>query len=103
VTAVSGGILVLLLGYLVRAQRRPVVTGHESLIGACVNVEDWQDGAGHVRLHGEVWHATGPPHLEPGATVTVRAVEGLTLTVAPPAAPAPALSPPTASQGDSPP
>ena len=41
---------------------------------------------GQVEVRGEIWQATLPPNAAPipaGTQVTVRAIDGLTLTVAP--------------------
>jgi len=88
VTALTGAVLVLLIGYLVRAQRRPVATGEETLVGRTAEVDSWAAGRGRVWLNGELWNAEGPAALGPGTRVRVVAAVGLTLTVAP-AAPAP--------------
>ena len=95
VTAATGAVLILLIGYLIRAQRGRIVTGKPELVGAEARVEDWQDGAGRVWLHGERWNARGPADLAPGQTVTVTALDGLTVTVAP----APAAASPTTAGG----
>ena len=83
VTAASGLVLVLLIGYLVGAQRKSVRTGQSALIGTSARVESWHDGRGRVLFHGERWNARGPAHLEPGQMVAIVAVEGLSVTVAP--------------------
>jgi membrane-bound serine protease (ClpP class) len=77
VTGSSVLVLTVLVGALARSRKRPVVTGVEALVGAQAQVID----AGHVLLGGERWNARGAQPLIPGATVRVRAVEGLTLTV----------------------
>jgi membrane-bound serine protease (ClpP class) len=79
--AVSGAVLVLLLGVSWRAYRRaPASTA--PMQGVQAEVIDWSDGVGHVRVAGERWNATGPAHLLPGETVRVEAMDGLTLIVA---------------------
>ncbi len=83
VTALTGAVLVLLIGYLVRAQRRPVATGEETLVGRTAKVDSWTGGRGRVWLNGELWNAEGPAALDPGTQVRVVAATGLTLTVAP--------------------
>ncbi|MEQ8964758.1 MAG: nodulation protein NfeD [Azospirillaceae bacterium] len=82
-TAASAGLLVFALGFVWRAQRRPVTTGPEEMAQAHGTVLDWDDGRGHVRMHGERWQAVGPPDLAPGDAVTARSTEGLVITVAP--------------------
>jgi membrane-bound serine protease (ClpP class) len=83
VTAATGAVLILLIGYLIRAQRGRVVTGARELIGAHARVESWSGGTGRVWLHSERWNARGPAELDPGQTVVVTALDGLTVTVAP--------------------
>jgi membrane-bound serine protease (ClpP class) len=80
--AISAGFLILLLGYVWRGQRRKAVSGAEQLIGSEAAVLDWQDGEGYVWMQGERWHARGEKKFVPGEKVTVRALDGLTLTVA---------------------
>jgi membrane-bound serine protease (ClpP class) len=46
-------------------------------------VVDWEDAAGHVRVHGEIWAARGTRPLQPGASVRIVQREGLTLIVEP--------------------
>nr|WP_163502369.1 nodulation protein NfeD [Halomonas socia] len=60
-----------------------VRTGQEELIGArAVALEDFE-GAGRVRLHGESWKAYSPTPVSKGQTLTVTALDGLTVEVAP--------------------
>ena len=78
--------IVLVLGKLaLDAQRRPPVTGAESLIGtegrALSSIAP--HAPGQVAVHGEIWRATSASPLDPGRPVRVRAVSGLTLHVEP--------------------
>jgi membrane-bound serine protease (ClpP class) len=79
--AVSAAFLTLLLGYIWRGQRRKAVSGAEQLIGNEAAVLNWRDGEGYVWMLGERWHARGDKEFVPGEKVTVRALNGLTLTV----------------------
>lgn len=81
--AVSAGMLVVVLAFVVRAFRARIVTGAEEMIGARARVLDWQLGKGHVHAHGERWQAQGPAQLSPDEMVEVRSLDGLTLTVIP--------------------
>ena len=79
--AVSGAVLILLLGVSWRAYRHaPASTA--PMQGVPAEVIDWSNGTGHVHAAGERWNATGPADLRPGETVRVEAMDGLTLTVA---------------------
>lgn len=86
--AFSGAFLILLIGYLWRTHGRKVESGAEQMIGSEAVVLDWSGGEGYVWAHGERWRARGGDYNK-GDTLTVRAIDGLTL-VAAAAPPAPA-------------
>jgi membrane-bound serine protease (ClpP class) len=73
--------LLLLMAVLARSHRGAVITGQEEMLGSRARVLDWQDGAGRVRAHGEIWRARGPAGLSAGQEVRVIAIDGLTLEV----------------------
>lgn len=77
----SAAFIFFLIGYTLRALKRPVLTGIEEMIGAEARVLDWADGRGFVHVRGERWRATGPVELAPQSTVYVERVDGLTLIV----------------------
>ena len=81
--AVSVGLSAIVLRLAVKSRSRPVVTGHEQMIGMAGMVEDWSGMRGHVFVHGESWNAVSALPLSPGAPVLVTRVDGLTLTVTP--------------------
>ena len=82
--AVAGVITTLIVARLAtRSFNARVVTGAEEMVGATGRVEDWQNGAGRVWVHGESWRARGGADLAPGAQVRVTAIDGLTLRVEP--------------------
>jgi membrane-bound serine protease (ClpP class) len=83
VSLAAASLLMLLMWMLTRSHRRPVVTGEEDMIGSRARVVDWQGQEGRVHVHGEVWRAHGPVGLMPGQDVKVKAIEGLTVEVAP--------------------
>jgi membrane-bound serine protease (ClpP class) len=58
-------------------RRYRISTGAEGLVGERAEVI----GPGRVRVHGEIWSATGSAGLAPGQRVRVAAVDGLTLRV----------------------
>ena len=65
-------------GFLIRwSRRRQAAVGAEALVGREAVVADER----HVRIDGERWRAEGLEGRQPGETVTVLAVDGLTLTV----------------------
>lgn len=81
--AASAGFLLLVAGLALRAQRRPVVTGREQMIGSHGTVLSWSEHGGRVLTHGETWQAVSDAPLAAGQSVTVRALRGLILVVAP--------------------
>lgn len=83
VTAATGTFLLLVMGYALGIQRRPVVSGRESLIGQKALVIEWQGTRGFVHVEGERWQAHAKEPLEPGAEVYVQGIEGLDLRVGP--------------------
>ena len=80
-TALSGLVLVLLLSMLVRAQRRPVVSGAEQLVGSLGQALEDFTTAGSVRVQGEIWSAQADQLLRKGQTVRVIGRDGLILRV----------------------
>ena len=82
VTAITGGFLILVIGYALGAQRRRVTTGRESLIGRTAQVSEWDGNAGFVELDGERWRALSDEPLEPGSDVVVKSIDGLVLSIA---------------------
>jgi membrane-bound serine protease (ClpP class) len=80
-SAVTGGLLVLVLAMLVRSRRHAVITGKEGLIGSVGEVVEWNGHDGRVRVLGEVWLARAGELLRPGDPIEVRSREGLLLTV----------------------
>jgi membrane-bound serine protease (ClpP class) len=67
--------------FAVGSQRRKVVSGPEQMIGAPARVLEWAEGTGFVLANGERWQARGAAGLEPGQSVRVTGLHGLTLTV----------------------
>jgi membrane-bound serine protease (ClpP class) len=70
----------------VRARRAKRLLGAEAMLGHIAVAMTPLAPTGQVEVRGEIWQATLPPNAPPipaGAQVTVRAIDGLTLTVAP--------------------
>jgi membrane-bound serine protease (ClpP class) len=75
-------IFVLVVVVIIRAQRRPVNTGREGLIGQTAVVRAALDPKGTVFVEGEIWNAwMEGGRADPGEEVTVAAVDGLRLKV----------------------
>jgi membrane-bound serine protease (ClpP class) len=79
-----GAIFAVILGYALRAQRRPVITGQESLIGRIGIARSDLNPAGQVQAGSELWTAElaeGSGQIHKGDRVEVLAVDGLRLKV----------------------
>lgn len=82
--ALSSALLsVFALGVALKARNSKVATGSEEMLGSTGQIIEWADGAGTVRVHGEVWTARGPPALAAGQRVRVAMRDGLIVTVEP--------------------
>jgi membrane-bound serine protease (ClpP class) len=79
--ALSGGLLIFVLGYVWRAHRRPVTTGDDAWLGKEAEVLEWAADSGYVRCGGERWKAVGEQDLAPHERVTVHGRRGLVLEV----------------------
>jgi membrane-bound serine protease (ClpP class) len=80
IAAAGAAFLFLVVGMALKAHRRPVVSGHEELIGSTGQTLD-QDG--WARIHGETWRIRSSVPLKAGQRVRVVAMHGLTLEVVP--------------------
>ncbi|HEY6721382.1 MAG TPA: nodulation protein NfeD [Burkholderiales bacterium] len=77
--AVAGAaFLFLVVGMALKAHKRPVVSGHEELIGSTGQTLDQE---GWARIHGETWRIRSSAPLKAGERVRVVAMHGLTLEV----------------------
>lgn len=79
----SVGVVLIMARVALTSRRARIVSGKEQLVGATGHVIDWSEGRGHVFVHGERWGARGIEELGAGQIVEIRAIDGLTLTVAP--------------------
>lgn len=77
----SAALFGVVLAALLRARRRPVVSGDAMLLGATGRVTNWQVTEGQVFVQGAFWNARAQTLLQPGATVRVTGREGLCLIV----------------------
>jgi len=82
---ITGGMFAIALTFAVRAQRTPVRTGREALVGrvGVVREEIPPFGSGSVQVGGELWSAEsaqGAP-ITPGSRVEVLSVSGIRLRV----------------------
>jgi membrane-bound serine protease (ClpP class) len=82
-TATCMGLFGIVLAALLRARRRPVVTGDAAMTGAVGHALAWSGREGEVLVHGERWHARSDVPLQTGDAIRVRHREGLVLLVRP--------------------
>lgn len=74
--------VVLLIGRLILKDfRTKPVTGQSGLIGLTGEVRDWENGHGHVFIHGELWKAKSTDALNKNDIAKVSSVKGMELTV----------------------
>lgn len=71
----------LVVRLVLNAQRSPVTTGVEGIVGASVVAETDLDPSGWVRLRGESWRAVADQPASAGEGLKVTSVDGLTLHV----------------------
>ena len=81
IAAASAAFLIGIAALALRARRRPVVSGRESLIGAVGEVLHDFQGEGWARVQGETWRVRSAAPLKAGQRVSVAAVDGLVLQV----------------------
>ena len=84
VALVSALFIFLVVGMALRARGRPIVSGHEELIGDTGEVlEDFDGSKGWARVHGETWRISSKQPLSRGRKVRVVHMRGLILDVEP--------------------
>ena len=83
VAVASLGLTFLIARLALRSRRAPQVSGAQGLVGRRGRVLSWEHEQGFVAADGERWRARGPAGLAAGDAVTIHAVQGVTLHVAP--------------------
>jgi membrane-bound serine protease (ClpP class) len=79
--AASVAFLALVIGLIVKARDRPVVSGREELIGSSGEVLEDCAQEGWARVHSETWRVRSTTPLRAGQRVRVGAIDGLVLDV----------------------
>jgi len=82
-SVVSGAFLLAMSTLLLRARRRPVVSGGDTLVGSAGIVLEDCHGEGWAEVGGERWRIRGAHALARGQRVRVTGRDGLVLDVAP--------------------
>ena len=81
---ITGAMFAVIIGFALRAQKTPIRTGHESMIGRVGVASGNISFSGQVQLGGELWSADlaeGSPALRKGDRVEVVAMHGVRLVV----------------------
>lgn len=84
-SVITAGTFAIAVNFAIRAQRSPIRTGRESLVGRFGYARDKLDPKGQVQVGGETWMAELAPDqnpLEKGARVRILEIEGIRLIVA---------------------
>ncbi len=83
-TLVTAAFFIFVVGAGLRAQFLPVRAGRETMLGRTAPAHTRIDAAsGRVFIEGEFWNAVSETPIEPGQTVEIIAIDGLTLKVKP--------------------
>jgi membrane-bound serine protease (ClpP class) len=83
VAAAGGAFLFFAVGMMLKARRRPVVSGREELIGSTGELLEDCAPEAWARIHGETWRVRCGAALKSGQRVRVTAMNGLLLEVVP--------------------
>ena len=76
-------VLLAIVSYVVRARRRPVVSGREGMLREQAEAIDAFEHEGLVRVHGELWNAVTRRPVRAGEALRIVRVDGLRLEVEP--------------------
>ena len=83
-TLMTAAFFAFVIGKGLRAQRLPVKTGVQAMVGKTVTASTPIDSqGGRVFIEGENWNAFSDTPVEPGEVVEIAEVQGLTLKVKP--------------------
>ena len=80
---VASLLLLAIVMYIVRARRRPVVSGREALLRAHAEAIEAFNDRGIVRVGGELWNAVARSPVRAGQSLRIVRIDGLTLEVEP--------------------
>jgi membrane-bound serine protease (ClpP class) len=83
VAAASAAFIFFAVGMMLKARRRPVVSGREELIGSTGELLEDCEREAWARIHGETWRVRCKSALKSGQRVRVTAMDGLLLEVVP--------------------
>ncbi|MDQ1334589.1 MAG: hypothetical protein QG552_1539 [Thermodesulfobacteriota bacterium] len=69
--------------WFIKDRKRKSICGVTGMLGKVGEIRCWQESAGQVFVHGELWGAVSEFPLSTGDRVVVQKVDRLTLTVIP--------------------
>jgi membrane-bound serine protease (ClpP class) len=72
-------VFILLGRLLLKDFRKKTVTGKEGLTGEVGTITDWENGAGHIFIHGELWRAKSSFNFNKNDSAKVISVQGMIL------------------------
>jgi membrane-bound serine protease (ClpP class) len=81
--AITALFVFFVAGAALKARRRPIVTGHEQLIGSIGVALDDMETEGWARIHSEQWRVKSPVPIKRGQRVRVTSRSDLLLSVLP--------------------
>jgi membrane-bound serine protease (ClpP class) len=83
VAAASAAFIFFAIGMMLKARKRPIVSGQEEMIGSTGEVLEDLESEGWARVHSETWRVHSSTPLKAGQRVRVAALKGLLLEVVP--------------------
>jgi membrane-bound serine protease (ClpP class) len=83
IATVAGAAMLGTIAMAMRSRRKPVITGHEQLVGGIAEALADFSGQGHVRIFGETWNAVSAAPVTAGQRLRIDRIDGLTLYVSP--------------------
>jgi membrane-bound serine protease (ClpP class) len=81
VTLLTLAFFVVVIGYVIKAQKRKTTTGAEGLVGMIGVAKSDIDPEGNIFVHGELWHARSDNRIKKDSKVKVLEVDNLVLKV----------------------
>jgi membrane-bound serine protease (ClpP class) len=75
----SAGVLILLVGMIMRSRHSALVSGDSAMIGENAEVMEDFTEQGLVRVHGELWQAVSEKSVHKGQFLPIKAIKGMKL------------------------
>ena len=83
VSILTGAFFLIVVRLIIKAHRKPVVSGAEEIIGSIGSALGDIDGRGIIHIHGEDWQVESTSPVKEGEKVRVVGRDGLLLKVQP--------------------